>query len=401
QTLADNLLSALSFLDMLLQFRTAYVDKTSKIITNPRKVGLHYLRTWFVPDLWCSLPYSTMQPLLQPLLEEVEGAADSLSSASARHTASAALTESVHNGADSPLSLWVFKLSKRLHIGKINSIRGTRAFKYLDDSAMGVDLTVKQIVHVVRGRRKVLRWLGTPPKRRGRISKFFFRIGVTNKWTRIVLSYRLLGYAKVVGTLVRAMRVLAVAIRAVPRAARVVRLVAVFLRSYEGRRRSKDLHEASIVIQRRAGRHMALKVAGRMQANLRRRTRACSESAIMDIAAVAGWSTDFGRSRNSSDAAPLTLGGVNGRDSLGSRAQLLPHVSRTRPRGLSTPPPSPSPSLASDADSVGMSARRSSRTTPMSDRPSPSRVPSDIWSGCNWDELRGGGGPRSRSPPRG
>lgn len=64
------------------------------------------------------------------------------------------------------------------------------AFKYLDDSAMGVDLTVKQIVHVVRGRRKVLRWLGTPPKRRGRIAKFFFRIGVTNKWTRIVLSYR-------------------------------------------------------------------------------------------------------------------------------------------------------------------------------------------------------------------
>lgn len=35
------------------------------------QVGLHYLRTWFIPDLWCSLPYSTMQPLLQPLLEEV------------------------------------------------------------------------------------------------------------------------------------------------------------------------------------------------------------------------------------------------------------------------------------------------------------------------------------------
>lgn len=64
------------------------------------------------------------------------------------------------------------------------------AFKYLDETAMGVDLAVKQIVHVVRGRRKVLVWLGNPPKQRGRIGKFFFRIGVTNKWTRIVLSYR-------------------------------------------------------------------------------------------------------------------------------------------------------------------------------------------------------------------
>ncbi len=35
------------------------------------KVGLHSLRTWFIPDLWCSLPYGTMQPLLQPLLDEV------------------------------------------------------------------------------------------------------------------------------------------------------------------------------------------------------------------------------------------------------------------------------------------------------------------------------------------
>lgn len=64
------------------------------------------------------------------------------------------------------------------------------AFKYVDDAAMGIDLTVKQIVHVLRGRRKLLIWLGNAPKRRGRIRKFFFRVGLTNKWTRIVLSYR-------------------------------------------------------------------------------------------------------------------------------------------------------------------------------------------------------------------
>lgn len=36
------------------------------------------------------------------------------------------MSESALKGADSPLSLWVFKLSKRLHFGKINGIRGTR-----------------------------------------------------------------------------------------------------------------------------------------------------------------------------------------------------------------------------------------------------------------------------------
>lgn len=61
-----------------------------------------------------------------PIAEQVEGAADSLSSASADHMAGAAMSESLIKAADSPLSLWVFKLSKRVHIGKINSIRGTR-----------------------------------------------------------------------------------------------------------------------------------------------------------------------------------------------------------------------------------------------------------------------------------
>ena len=73
------------------------------------------------------------------------------------------------------------------------------AFKYLDDSAMGVDLAVKQVVHVIHGRRRVLKWLGNPPKQRGKIGKFFFRVGMTNKWTRIVLSYRVsvAGYSRV------------------------------------------------------------------------------------------------------------------------------------------------------------------------------------------------------------
>eukprot|EP00903_Cladosiphon_okamuranus_P014373 g13344.t1 len=431
QTLADNMLSVLSFLDMLLQFRTGYVDKNSKIVINPKKVGLHYLRTWFIPDLWCSLPYGTMQPLLQPLLDEVEGAADSLSSARADHVAGLAMSESYVKAADSPLSLWVLKLSKRLHIGKINSIRGTRAFKYLDDSAMGVDLAVKQVVHVIHGRRRVLNWLGNPPKQRGRIGKFFFRVGVTNKWTRIVLSYRLLGYAKVIGTLVRAMRVLALAVRAVPRATRVLRLAAVFIRSYEGRRRSKDLHEASIVIQRRAGQHMALKVAGQLKTNLRRRTRASSESDILTSSscavaaaaaaatAAAASSAEPDRARVVSDAPPSSSLGsacagrfyAAGELAQGDVSPLSRLCRSPRQwRGMSTPPRSPA--LGSDGGSGsvlgGFGGRMpypSLTRTPSNSsdnrhgienrQRSPSAIRSESWSDCSLDDAHD-----PRSPPR-
>lgn len=64
---------------------------------------------------------STRESLASPICGQVEDAADALAGAQ-----NAAISESLIKAADSPLSLFVYKLSKRLHIGKINSIRGTR-----------------------------------------------------------------------------------------------------------------------------------------------------------------------------------------------------------------------------------------------------------------------------------
>lgn len=59
---------------------------------------------------------------------QLEDAADSLSQTSIaqQKAATEALSRSVLTGADSPLSLFVYRLSKRLHIPRINRIRGTR-----------------------------------------------------------------------------------------------------------------------------------------------------------------------------------------------------------------------------------------------------------------------------------
>lgn len=124
-----------------------------------------------------------------------------------------------------------------------------------------------------------------------------------------------------------------------------------------------------------------------MQANLRRRTRASSDSAISDMAAASALSNhSYARARNVSDAVQVAGGGGGG----GDGARPLSPVAHPRRRGLSTP--SQSPSLASDVTSCSLSPSRGKRSMTTRDHRSPSQVPSEGWSdwglGESWDELR-------------
>lgn len=45
-------------LDIFIRFRTQYIDeKTSEIITDVKLIQARYFRTWFIFDLFLSLPY--------------------------------------------------------------------------------------------------------------------------------------------------------------------------------------------------------------------------------------------------------------------------------------------------------------------------------------------------------
>lgn len=138
-----------------------------------------------------------------------------------------------------------------------------------------------------------------------------------------------------------------------------------------------------------------------MQANLRRRTRACSDSAISDMAAVTALSDQScGRTRNVSDAVPSAASGGGGGGGGGDDARYLSPVGCPFRRGLSTPPRSPS--LGSDMATGGPSfSPRGDKRMSLSEHRSPSQVPSEGWSdwglGDSWDELHD---PRA-TPPRG
>lgn len=127
-----------------------------------------------------------------------------------------------------------------------------------------------------------------------------------------------------------------------------------------------------------------------MQANLRRRTRASSDSAIPVFPGAATLSVSpSDRSRGVSAAAIERIGG--------DYSSPVP-VLRLRGRGSLNPPRSPS--LANDFGGSVSGAALTGKTTraPMNDRlspPSPPAPSDSAWSECSWEEQHD-----PRSPPR-
>lgn len=65
----DRVCDALFLCDVLLNFRTTYTDREETIVTNGRKMALHYLRTWFMLDFLSSVPWDLVTAGLLPSLQ--------------------------------------------------------------------------------------------------------------------------------------------------------------------------------------------------------------------------------------------------------------------------------------------------------------------------------------------
>lgn len=46
--------------DILINFRTTYVDIADEVESDPAKIAMHYLRGWFLIDLVAAIPFDLL-----------------------------------------------------------------------------------------------------------------------------------------------------------------------------------------------------------------------------------------------------------------------------------------------------------------------------------------------------
>lgn len=47
-------------IDILINFRTTYVNAADEVESDPAKIAMHYLRGWFVIDLVAAIPFDLL-----------------------------------------------------------------------------------------------------------------------------------------------------------------------------------------------------------------------------------------------------------------------------------------------------------------------------------------------------
>jgi hypothetical protein len=46
--------------DILINFRTTFVNKNDEVVSHPWRIAVHYLRGWFVIDLVAAIPFDLL-----------------------------------------------------------------------------------------------------------------------------------------------------------------------------------------------------------------------------------------------------------------------------------------------------------------------------------------------------
>ena len=49
------------FLDILLNFRTTFVNHKGEVVTNSKDISINYIKTWFFLDLVAALPFDFLE----------------------------------------------------------------------------------------------------------------------------------------------------------------------------------------------------------------------------------------------------------------------------------------------------------------------------------------------------
>lgn len=59
--IADCIVEVFFIVDIVINFRTTYIDKKSgRIITQKKMIAMHYLKRWFIVDFLAALPFEAL-----------------------------------------------------------------------------------------------------------------------------------------------------------------------------------------------------------------------------------------------------------------------------------------------------------------------------------------------------
>lgn len=47
-------------IDILINFRTTYVNSNDEVVSHPGKIAVHYFRGWFIIDLVAAIPFDLL-----------------------------------------------------------------------------------------------------------------------------------------------------------------------------------------------------------------------------------------------------------------------------------------------------------------------------------------------------
>lgn len=57
---ADVVVDVLFIVDIIINLRTTYVDRNDEVVTQPRRIAVHYLKGWFLIDLVAAIPFDLL-----------------------------------------------------------------------------------------------------------------------------------------------------------------------------------------------------------------------------------------------------------------------------------------------------------------------------------------------------
>ena len=75
-TITDLIVDIMFIIDILINFRTTYVNKNDEVVSHPGKIAVHYFKGWFLIDVVAAIPFDLL--LFGSETDEVSNRQDSV-----------------------------------------------------------------------------------------------------------------------------------------------------------------------------------------------------------------------------------------------------------------------------------------------------------------------------------